>query len=183
MAILTESWDADRYLHLALQESGYRHVEGPATPSACTKTAETFARGDRRILHVRLHEPFVQDWPLLAAARLETYGIACIESFKPARVFRLAPVEQIAWAMRGGARPDLSSVRARAMATISDSHYSPQIAFEVRPSELRPLARTYTDEAERAGYRLTTDESPAALLQKTERLMAARVWKAPSAMP
>jgi hypothetical protein len=182
-AFITDTWDADRYLHLAFQEAGYRLIVSAAAARPCERTAETFARGDRTVLHIRLHQPFFRNSTQLAAARLQTYGIPCVETWRPSRLIRLAPLEQIDWSIQDSARADLLALRARAVSTILASHYSPQLAYEVRPSELPPLVDTYLREAQGEGYRFTDQHTSAAALGAAERMMAARIWRSPPAMP
>ena len=183
MAIITDTWDGDRYLHLALQETGYRQLENDDSYEACRKSAETFARGDRRILHIRLHQPFLPNWPQLAAARLEAWATPCITSWKPARLVRLAPIWQLQRSMADSTGSDLERVRARALATIAEAQYSPQLAVDLPTSGLDALHRGYVREAELTGPPVAIGLSPADALREAENLMAARVWTSPLQTP
>jgi len=182
-AIITDTWDGDRYLHLALQETGYRQLDGDGTLESCEKTAETFAKGDRRILHVRLHQPFLPNWPELAAGRLATWGTPCIERWRPARLLRLAPIWQLRRSMTDDAGEEPQVVRARALATIEKANYSPQLFVEIPVSSLESLHRGYLKEAAAQGSPFGDRRSPAEALQNAERLMAARVWTSTSGTP
>jgi hypothetical protein len=183
MAVITDTWDGDRYLHLALQETGYRPVEDSGRNQFCEKTAETFARDDRMVLHIRLHQPFLQNWPQLAAARLETWAIPCIAIWKPERLVRLAPLWQLRRSMSDSTNSGVAAVESRALAIIANAHFSPQLALELPPSSLEWLLRGYRSEAERAGTHSAGRRSPAEALYDAEQLMAARLWTSPSATP
>ncbi len=80
-AVVSETWTADRLVHLTLLELGFRQRVG-AGPPACRTVAEVFVRGATTILHVRLHVPFVADavdavvWRDLGPACLEQAGLA-----------------------------------------------------------------------------------------------------------
>jgi hypothetical protein len=183
MAIITDTWDADRYLHLALQETGYRQLMDGETSAACRKTAETFAKGDRRIMHIRLHQPFLPNWPQLAAARLDAWATPCITGWNPERLVRLAPIWQLRRSMTDSTGADLEAVRARALATIAQAQYSPQLMVELPTSALDSLHRAYVREAEQAGLTTAGGRSSEDALREAERLMAARVWTSPADTP
>jgi hypothetical protein len=77
-AIVTDNWDPDRYLHLQLQEHGFAPIDIAAAHPACAGVAEGFARGGVEVAHIRLHTPFLVDWALRLAPRLEGPGRACL---------------------------------------------------------------------------------------------------------
>jgi hypothetical protein len=182
-AIITDTWDGDRYLHLALQETGYRQLEGGGAPEPCEKTAETFARGDRRILHIRLHQPFLPNSSQLAAARLATWATPCIAAWRPSRLLRLAPIGQLRRSMSDSTGLEPQTVRARAVASILEAQYSPQLSVDLSASGLESLHRKYLTEAAQQQSSPASRRSPAESLREAERLMGAQVWKARSGIP
>jgi len=173
-AIITDTWDADRYLHLALQQSGYHETRRNGQTEPCEKTAEEFTRGTDRILHLRLHQPFLQNFNELAAARLETWGKPCLERWKPHHIIWLAPAGQLQSPAFDGISAEVSAARARAARVIAEAHYSPQLPIEVSLSALDLLKRSYLrDEKNRESVRHSTSSE---LLDWAERRMAPRVW-------
>jgi hypothetical protein len=174
---ITDTWDADRYLHLALQERGYRYVETSDASDACSKTAEKFVKGDRRALHIRLHQPFLPNWRALAASRLETWAIPCVASWRAERVVLVSPLEQFEWTVSDSVTSDLAGARVRALQQIAEARYSPQLPIEVRATALPSLRDAYLRQAAHADSLSYGRQVPAMPLNEAERLMAARVWQ------
>lgn len=83
--VMTSDWNADRYLHLALQDAGFRTI-GTLGGPACGRVVETFSRGDVVVRHLRLHVPFVAIHPAYLPLRYDTFVAACGEA--PARTFQ-----------------------------------------------------------------------------------------------
>jgi hypothetical protein len=180
---LTDTWDGDRYLHLALQERGYQLIEARDSSDTCSKTAELFAKGDRRALHIRLHQPFLHNWRALAALRLDTWAMPCVARWKAEWVVRISPLDQLQWSMTDSVHGDLAVAGLRGLQQIIRSHYSPQLAVEVRPSELPSLRDAYLRQSQRADSLSYGRRQPAMSLLQAESLMAARVWKSPPGAP
>jgi hypothetical protein len=174
--VVTDTWDGDRYLHLALQETGYHIVEHSDASSPCSKTAEEFARGDRRVLHIRLHQPFLPNWRALAALRLDTWGIPCLARWKQERVILLAPLEQWEWSNSDSTIGVLAAARQSALEQIAEARYSPQLAIEVRASEVPSRSEAYRRQASRTDSLFYGRRLPEMSLQEADRLMAARAW-------
>ena len=176
-AIITDTWDADRYLHLALQESGYRMVRRRSAYPSCERTAEEFVRGTGRILHIRLHQPFLPNWSELAAARLDAWGRPCVEAWKPNRLFWLAPAGQLPLSRLDSISVGLEAARARALRVITDAHYSPQVPVELTVPALESLRHAYLGDEDRRPASTLSRAAASATLADAERLMSARVWK------
>jgi hypothetical protein len=181
VAILTDTWDADRYLHLALQESGYASIASEAAGESCAKTVELFSRGDRRILHIRLHQPFLPNWPQFAAARLETWARPCVADWRPARLVWLVPLEQLWWSLSDSSTGAVEAARSHALTTIAEDRYSPQLAIDLPRTELEMPLRGYRREIEQ--LRSPGTQWRAETLEDAERLMAGRVWPSTASRP
>ena len=182
-AIITDTWDADRYLHLALQESGFHELPDDSVPRPCQKAGEAFGSRDRRILHIRLHQPFLQSWPELAAARLEMLAQPCLDAWPLKRVLWLAPLAQLQEPTVDSLAADLPADRAQAITVMRTARYSPQVAVELLPSALEALRRAYLSGAAQGGTDDATRRSPSRLLEDADRLMAPRVWKSAPGSP
>jgi hypothetical protein len=178
-AIITDTWDADRYLHLTLQEAGYTLTEGHSPYASCDRTAEEFTRGARRILHIRLHQPFLPNWSQLAAARLEEWGRPCLISWRPRRIDWLAPLGQLRSSILDSVSADLPAARTHARRVMTEAHYAPQVSIELSVPALELLRRGYTTAEEQESTHDTGHSSAAAALADAERRMAARVWRSP----
>lgn len=90
--LLSDFWNDDRYLHLVVQEAGYRLV--PST-AQCEPVADQFENGSSRIVIVRLHQVYVPYWRQLSAERLRKWGIPCIDSVKPHDLALVGPKSRI----------------------------------------------------------------------------------------
>jgi hypothetical protein len=183
IAIVTDTWDGDRYAHLALQETGYRIVAPDVTVGSCDSTAELFAQGGRKILHIRLHQPFLPNRARLAAARLQTWGVPCIVGWRPQRIVLLSPLEQLRWSMSDSVPVELRPIATRALATIRGAGYSPQLTVELQLADLASLRLGYLRQAQQEGPASANRQAPADALQAAERLMAARIWESPPGTP
>ncbi|MEO5806151.1 hypothetical protein [Devosia sp.] len=105
--IITDRWDADRYLHLTLQTAGYAMTPDMA-PGGCGLAVEPFTRGDRTILHVRLHLPFLAERLAALPALYQRYAAPCIAAVPAAPVRYLTNrLDAAAW-LDGGAMPSLA---------------------------------------------------------------------------
>ena len=89
-AIVTTYWDADRAIANALAAAGYRH--GAATVPKCERAAEHWTRGAARIVHVRLHVPFLPCVAMNTAALFLERGRPCLQGIPATHrfVFRFA---------------------------------------------------------------------------------------------
>lgn len=170
-ALLTDTWDGDRYLHLALQDSGFAAVPAARTPPACGKTAELFRKGDRYVLHVRLHDPFLAGWKLLLPARLETYGIPCLAAVRPSATFLLSPVDRVEELLGPGVRANPWIARERANPAARRTGYHPQAAVPLTPSRMARLRLRYRRDAAGARGELTRPID----LPEAERLLSSQV--------
>jgi hypothetical protein len=93
--VLTDEWTPDRFFHLALQESGFDVVSTAHLPAACQKTAELFARGQSRVVHVRLHSPIFRAWELMMPERASIYGRPCVKALGADTVYMLAVSDRL----------------------------------------------------------------------------------------
>lgn len=96
-AVITDEFTADEYMHLALQLAGFRALPSGAAGPACARTGELWVNGDRRVMHVRLHVPFVTSYIPLMRQRYEASGAPCLEAVRPASLYYL---EAISWVDR-----------------------------------------------------------------------------------
>ncbi|HEV2735565.1 MAG TPA: hypothetical protein VGV85_12045, partial [Longimicrobiaceae bacterium] len=170
-AVLTDTWDGDRYLHLALQESGYAAVPVARTPPACARTAELFRKGGRYVLHVRLHEPFLAGWEVLLPARLETYGIPCLAAVRPSATFLLAPAGRVEELLGPDVRANPRVARERADSVRRRTGYHPQAAVPLTPSSMARLRHRYRRDAAGARGELARPID----LPEAERLLSSQV--------
>lgn len=83
LALMTDQWNPDRYLHLALIEDGYRAQPQALLPVSCKRVAELFSKGDQRIVHLRIHQSFLPNAMLLDKERFETLALPCLAALSP----------------------------------------------------------------------------------------------------
>jgi hypothetical protein len=174
-AILTDSWDADRYLHLELQREGFTVEDINDVQPRCAKAGELFRRGSSHLLHLRLHQPFLPSPTSLAAMRLDRLALPCLWTVKPEETYLLSPGAQLiprvrAWPALGD-RVNTQSLIDSFFAT----GYDPLIAIRLAPPDMVPLAKSFAlDAADRRASPSETDSD----LARAERLMSNQVWPA-----
>lgn len=86
LALLTDTWNSDRYAHQRLLDAGYRALPASATPPACAAIAEPFARGDLRVTHLRLHQSFVFESGHANRARFDEMATPCLAALGATRI-------------------------------------------------------------------------------------------------
>lgn len=169
-AIITDSWNADRYLHLALLQQGYQVI--PPTGTACARTAELFGRGDQRVLHVRVHEPMLPSDAKLRPERFDAYVAPCLAATHPARLFFLGPVPELAERFGDAMTTDWM---VHEQLTFARSGYTPEVGVMIDEPALRQLRRSYDALAD-AGRRDQEQRGHRAVdLATADRLLAAQV--------
>lgn len=95
--VITDEFTADEYMHFALQEAGFSATPAGSAYPACRRTAELWRNGDRVVVHVRLHFPFVTSYVPLIPQRFAADGMPCIAAVRPASTYY---VEARGWAGR-----------------------------------------------------------------------------------
>lgn len=95
--VITDEFTPDEYVHLALQENGFTASPAGAAYAACGRVAELWRRGDRQVVHVRLHTPFVTSYVPLNQQRFAAHGAPCVAAVRPASLYY---VEGRGWAGR-----------------------------------------------------------------------------------
>lgn len=76
--IISDYWDEDRYIHMAIENSGF-HIDKSQTLSQCPKIGEIFTNGKNKIIHIRLHETIAMAGDYFQAIMFKKYAIACIK--------------------------------------------------------------------------------------------------------
>ncbi|NJO54098.1 MAG: hypothetical protein HC829_03975 [Bacteroidales bacterium] len=99
--IITDNWNPDRYVHVALVDAGFRAQVPAQIEPACAKIAESFERGPQRILHVRIFQGFLKESLVLRHERLETLVRPCLAAISPVETV-LVTSEDILGIMQGG---------------------------------------------------------------------------------
>jgi hypothetical protein len=112
-AVVTDIWDADRYVHLQLQEHGYRPIDLIAAAPACAHIAEGFQRGATRIVHLRLHTPFVLDWRLRLAERFTDAAQPCLAALGVKSVVMVTSLSRMDSLIGAADSPWMARARAR----------------------------------------------------------------------
>jgi hypothetical protein len=181
--IVSDTWDGDRYLHLALQEAGYAVSAAGTGYSTCRRVSETFDDGDRRVVHVRLHQPFLYEWHALAAARLERWAAPCITSLGVSHVVMLSTLGRAVRLFNDTARAPVAQAMGRAQDTRLSTGYSPQIAMTLSVTSLEALRSSYLQEARADGSVAALRAGPDAALARADSLMSARVWQDRQKLP
>ena len=89
--VMTADWDTARYLHLRLQQDGYRVADFPPSQAVCARSAERFVRGARSVVHVRLHTPMVPESLALMWPRFDAVVLPCMTAMGAGPGTLLAP--------------------------------------------------------------------------------------------
>jgi hypothetical protein len=91
-AVIADSWNEDRYLHLQLLEAGYSLI--PDASSQCSDIAEVFNRAGSQVALIRAQQGYVPYWRQLSAERLARLGLPCLARFQPQDLFFVANRER-----------------------------------------------------------------------------------------
>lgn len=92
LAVVTDYWDEDRYLHLRLVEQGFRAA---AQPRPCDAIGQSMAKDGRTILQLSPHQAFLPNAEALHAPRLAELALPCLRALRPATVL-VASADQVA---------------------------------------------------------------------------------------
>jgi hypothetical protein len=173
-AVLTDGWDADRYLHLQLQRAGFRIEDIGALPTPCAKAGELFVRGSARVLHLRLHQPFLPAPAQYASERLSELALPCVTAVRPSRQYLLSAGAQLIprvrlWPALAG-RVDVQSLVASFFAT----GYDQLVAVPLAPSDLGPMTASF---AAAAATEQPNTKDAKVDLARAEQLMANQIWR------
>ncbi|WP_145988193.1 ArnT family glycosyltransferase [Blastochloris tepida] len=94
--IISDTWNPDRYLHVALIEAGYRAQRPAEIEPACVAIAESFERNGARVLHVRLFQGFVRYYPAIIRERFDAMARPCLEAVAPTEATLLTTADYLA---------------------------------------------------------------------------------------
>jgi hypothetical protein len=83
LAIVTDDVNTDRYLNQQLAQAGFVAPTPRAPVRDCSEIADIFSREERRIIHIRIHQPFVAESELLEHARFVTLALPCLRALAP----------------------------------------------------------------------------------------------------
>ena len=176
--VVTDTWNGDRYLHLAFQEAGYNVISPGVGDSTCRRVTETFAKGDRRVVHVRLHQPFLLEWRALAAARFELWGEPCISSLGVLQVTLLTPFARAMYMLDDSAHEFISATAWPRQTAWPRAEHDPQTPLSIPTTSLEVLRRGFFyDAAQDSSVQAALSRGPAAALARADSLMRPLVWK------
>lgn len=175
-AVLTDEWNADRYTHMALQEDGYTVVPIAPVYPACASIAELFQRGDRRILHVRMHEPFLEYPEMFQAERLNSYVAPCLADVQPSAVYLTALLSRLQWTSGTRSPPEPWLARERAKktepGTFYDVLYDPLVSVRVTGPMAQALQTHYAKDSATFLRLARAHHARALNVAQAERLLA-----------
>ncbi|MBB4198309.1 hypothetical protein CCR94_22855 [Rhodoblastus sphagnicola] len=143
-ALVTDDWSIDRYVNQQATAAGFTLASPQQTEAACRTIAEIFSRGDRRIAHIRIHQPFLPETRLLDRARFDSLALPCLDALAPS---------QTVWLRSGMPSPQdapasdkvTSSILSRVEAFLrADS--PPLIATPLDQAGLQRLKARYAEE-------------------------------------
>jgi hypothetical protein len=170
--MLTDTWDADRYLHLALQREGYRIADIAGGQPACARVGELFVRGGAQVLHLRLHQPFLSSWRSLAEQRFRRLALSCLAQTRSGPLYLIAPGGRAVLLLQNSpslrTRIDLPALAA----AYARTGYDRLLLLPLSSADVTPLAASYAEDAKKFGGTDADDD-----LARAERLMRNQVWR------
>jgi hypothetical protein len=173
VAVLTDTWDADRFLHLHLQRAGFVVADIGDVHPACEPTGEWFVKGDARVVHLRLHQPFLSTWRWFAAQRFQRIAVPCLTQLHPSQTILLAPGARALTVLRTApwlrGRLDADALAAAYHST----GYDKLVSLALVSTDIGPLAAGYATDATPPSAAIA---DPASELERAERMMANQVW-------
>jgi len=139
--VIIEHWNEDRYIHLALQEEGYRISRGKA--ASCVPISDLYAAPNRRIYvirpQVRISLRQADFTEQMAFSRFSREGLACIASVRPNDVVFVGPENRLSQLMSGA-----TSEQGTSPVTSEDpNHYWPLQALKLDAPRLARLLAGY----------------------------------------
>lgn len=173
IAILTDGWNPDRYTHMALQEDGYRVVPIAAGYPGCASTAELLKRGDRRILHLRMHEPFLEFSDLFLAERLRSYAMPCLTAAQPSAVYMATRVSN--FPKYFGLQAPNAAGLDRARGALDSTLHNPLVVVRLSPAMLASLQQHYVADSARFLQQAEKHHARALNVTQAERALAPRL--------
>jgi hypothetical protein len=175
--VLTDTWNGDRYLHLTLQQAGYVVTTTAGADSTCGRVAEILDRGNRRVVHIRLHQPFLHEWRALSAARLERWGAPCISSLGVMDVTLLTPFRRALYLLDDSAHSFIAVGAWKEQAARAAIEYDPQTVVTIPSTSLGALQEGLLRDSHRDSSFAALANGQAAALARADSLMRPRVWK------
>lgn len=154
--VLTDTWDGDRYLHLALQQRGFDVIRASAADSPCASVAERFAREGTQIVMLRLHQPFLASWRSLTALRFEAFARPCLAQERAHDVVYLTRQSRLESLLGSAQRAVLDSVDRAARTGPWRTGYDAHVVVALDSSSLSALGRAYATDA--AEYRRSSTD-------------------------
>ncbi|NJL07120.1 MAG: hypothetical protein HC900_01840 [Methylacidiphilales bacterium] len=100
--IITDDWNPDRYVHLAIVDAGFRPQAPARFEPACAQIAEHFERGAQRLLHVRIYQGFVKGNIVLNRGRHDTLVRPCLDAVAPVETVLVAGEDRVQFIRGGG---------------------------------------------------------------------------------
>jgi hypothetical protein len=92
LAVLTDGWNDDRYLHLELVKQGFRRSP---SPQPCSAIGEAMTANGRTVVELSIRQTFLPTFPALDGQRFEHYAMPCLAAIHPARTILLADSERL----------------------------------------------------------------------------------------
>ncbi|MGI9089850.1 MAG: hypothetical protein ACR2GG_01965 [Gemmatimonadaceae bacterium] len=175
VAVMTDEWNADRYTHMVLQEDGYKVVPIASVYPACASTAELFQRGDKRILHVRMHEPFLEYPELFLAERLNSYAMPCLAAAQPSEMYLTALLSRLQWYHVNQLPSQPWLTRERVNKAKPGALYDPLVVVRYSPAVLPFLERYYARDSVTHLRMARENHAPALNVTQAERMLAPRL--------
>ena len=175
IAVLTDTWDADRFLHLHMLRAGFTVGDNGSTHPVCEATGESFVKDEARVVHLRLHQPFLSTWRWFATQRLQRFAVPCLAQLQPSRTYLLAPGARALTLL--SATPSMRGrLDADPLATAYHSTgYDRLVALALASTDIGPLAAGYAADSTPPRAAIT---DPGAELERIEQMMANQVWRA-----
>jgi hypothetical protein len=158
LAVLTDGWDEDRYLHLELVREGFRRVPLPAP---CSAIGEAMSGHGRTVVELSLQQTFLPSAGALYADRLERYGAPCLAEIGGAREILLARAERLDDIFgkadrERGLDPNLARLTSGGI-----------VALPIGRSSIAELDRAYRGQAAAAGRSISAEQAMALTASQT----------------
>ncbi|MBS0451572.1 MAG: hypothetical protein JSS14_09685 [Proteobacteria bacterium] len=169
---ITDNWSADRYLHLVLQERGFRPMADRAIPQKCAALLESTGRDALTMRHLRLHTPILKEWRLLLPPRFDAYRAECGELLA-ARVVYVSDAYRMQ-AVEPGLPTAIDYPPEMALGRLQKHASVPLAANPLSPAQTSALRAVFANEAEdtRRGLLASGQTSFQARVDQGQRALA-----------
>lgn len=190
--IITDTWNIDRYIHLALQKAEFTILNKSAREDRCGRSSETFYKNGFTVTHIRLITPFLKDNKRLVPVRFDAYVTPCFQQNENSSLIFYANLLQAISPMESADQPSHESEQNFAVLKmwreeiqrlrnlpgvwrLALPRYHPHAIIQLDTKRLAALRKSYIAEEARFTNGLLEPDNSKFRLSESEQLLQPRL--------